>query len=465
MKKTIFIIIITFLFTLNLISNEKQQLKLSLHEAIEQALENNLDIIISNYTLEMAEQSIIKTEASFDPVVSSSASFREDRSDISLGISKRFHAGTNISLEHNINQRDSVIISDDYTSSLSLSIRQPLLKNRGKNVNTAFLKIDYNNLKISELNLKQEVLSIISDIQKIYWDIVYNNELYTVKQQTLKLAEELYENNKTKVELGLLPQIELTRAAAAVAAQQEGIIIAENNINNIQDIYLNRINALQNPYYRNKKIVPIDKPAPIMEVPDFFASMRFCLQNNPDYLKLKKQIENNNIRLEYYKNQNMPSLDFVTTLSANGIDENISSAYGNLASLDKTDWQIGLSFSVPIGRRQSKVDYSNTQLNNLILISNLKKLENNLSLQVQRAIRNIEATIKRIAVAETSIKLAEENLNAEMERFELQQTTTYNVLQYQESLDNERTRLLKAMIDNQVAVIEYETLLGGLLSK
>jgi outer membrane protein len=458
------IIICIIIFSTTLLSDNKNNniYELSLQEAIELSLQNNLDIIISNYRIDITNYDIEKRKASFDPAITSSLTIQDDdRKDISAGIRKLFQIGSDVSIQHSLNQSEISSLGESYTSSLSLTFRQPLLKNRGKNINLTNLRIEYNNQKISELNLKNQILSTLENIQNIYWNIVYYNELFTVKKQTLNLAKELYENNKVKVELGLLPQIELTRAAASVASQQEGIIISENNIYNAQDILLNYLNAFDNPLFKNKIMKPIDEPEPILLIPDFYESMNFCFENNPDYLKMKKNIENNNIRLEYYNNQKLPSLDFVSSVTANGIDADLGSSYSDLSNFDNRNWQVSLNLSFPLGNRSSKTDYKSAELNKITLLAELKKLENTLTLQIQQAIRNIEVSIKRIDAAKTSVKLAEENLKSEMERYELQQTTTFNVLQEQEKLDNEKTRLLKAIIDNQIAVVEYESLVGG----
>jgi len=446
-------------------------ISLSLLEAIKIGLKNNLDILVSEYNIKIQENNIHKREADFSPYFSTNISYREYENqtgeykniNITNTISKKFESGNEISLNHQLNKLENSSVN--YTSSLSLNYNMPILKDRGSKITKTFLYIEKNNKEISEYELKNKIRGTIKEILKNYWEIIYNKELINVKKQTLKLAEELYNNNTMKVKLGVLAPIEITSAAAGVAAQQEGIIIAENNLISSQNNFITKLNIQGDITKYNITLDLTDTPQINTEIPDVIESYKYALANNPDYLKLKKDIENSNLKIEYYKNQLLPEIDLVATLSANGINQNISKTYNSLFEPDYPDYKITLSFTMPIGKKREKAEYNNEELNKLKLIAQIKNFENELFNNILNSVKEIEATIKRVEAANKAVKLAEENLAGEMKRYELQQTTTYDILKFQEALDTARSKLLKAIIDNQNAVIEYSAITGKIFDK
>src|SRR5260370_25259528 len=113
------------------------------------------------------------------------------------------------------------------SSSLGFTITQPLLRGFGIELNRRYVRIAKNNEKIADLVFRQQVIDTVSGIARLYTDLVSLNEDVKVKQEALRLAERLYEDNKTQVEQGTQAPIEMTRANASVAASRQALLVAE----------------------------------------------------------------------------------------------------------------------------------------------------------------------------------------------------------------------------------------------
>src|SRR5271167_1726365 len=111
--------------------------------------------------------------------------------------------------------------------SLAFTVTQPLLRGFGIQLNRRYIHIAKNNAKIAGLVFRQQAIDTVAGIARLYTDLVSLNEDVRVKQESLKLAQRLYEDNKTKVDQGSLAPIELTRAQAQVAATRQALISAE----------------------------------------------------------------------------------------------------------------------------------------------------------------------------------------------------------------------------------------------
>src|SRR5271170_7867951 len=149
----------------------------------------------------------------------------------SVGWTQGFSPGTQVGMTFDDTRLTSN--SDRYTynpilsSSLGFTITQPLLRGFGIELNRRFIHIAKNNEKIADLVFRQQVIDTVAGIARLYTDLVSLNEDVKVQQESLKLAQRLYEDNKTKVDQGSLAPIELTRAQAQVAATRQALISAE----------------------------------------------------------------------------------------------------------------------------------------------------------------------------------------------------------------------------------------------
>ena len=96
----------------------------------------------------------------------------------------------------------------------NFNVTQKLLEGFGRAVNFRNVRISRNNIKVSELLFHQQVISTVSAVISLYWDLVSANEDVRVKQQALALNQKLYDDNKKQVEIGTLAPIEIIRAEA-----------------------------------------------------------------------------------------------------------------------------------------------------------------------------------------------------------------------------------------------------------
>ena len=89
-----------------------------------------------------------------------------------------------------------------YEGRLQLTFTQPLLKNFGIEVNTAFIRQAQNTEEIARQQLLQTILNTVFAVQQGYWELVFRIEDLGVKREALRLAENFLAENKLRAELG-----------------------------------------------------------------------------------------------------------------------------------------------------------------------------------------------------------------------------------------------------------------------
>src|SRR5471032_1986755 len=147
------------------------------------------------------------------------------------GMNAGFSSGTQLSVNFD-NSRYSTNASR-YTynpfvnSSLGFTLTQPLLQGFGMSLNQRYIRIARNSRKVADLVFRQQVMDTVAGVARLYTDLVSLNEDVKVKQEALRLAERLLEDNRTQVDQGTQAPIEVTRANASVAASRQTLISAQ----------------------------------------------------------------------------------------------------------------------------------------------------------------------------------------------------------------------------------------------
>ncbi len=151
-----------------------------------------------------------------------------------LTYSQGFSPGTALSVSFT-NQRQSTngtgfAFNPSLTSTFRASIRQHLLQGFGRSLNLRLLRTAQNNKKITEEGFRQQVISTVSQIENIYWDLVNAYEAYQVNARSLALAQKTLSDNQKQVEIGTLAPLDVVRAQSTVATAEQALIASKTNL-------------------------------------------------------------------------------------------------------------------------------------------------------------------------------------------------------------------------------------------
>jgi len=481
---------------------QKQEVHLSLNASLQLALKNNLEIAIQRADPEISEQMLVQEKSVFDPAISLNVSkdrdVRQTSSALALppqnetedinwdaGIGNKWITGTetDIRFTNNKNDTNSIFegLNPTYASELILFLTQPLLKDFGIGTNSARIRIAANNRDISVSQFKENVMRILFDVETKYWVLVFAMEELKVQQESLRLADDFLKMTRRKVEVGVLPPVEILQAEAEKAAREEGVITGEDALQDAEDRLRRVLNLTDDPRYWEISLVPSDLPVMEALVSDLQEQLMAAIESRPDLNQAKKDLENKKINLKYAKNQLLPRIDLVGSLGVSGLagdaqpqvasgatvfspfDGNYSDSLEELKSGDNYSYSVGIQVEYPLGNRAARSEMVMADLEKQKALYGVKDLENRVIQEVREAYRQIETNRKRIAAAEASRKLAEERLRSETRRFEVGLATNLDVLDFQEKLSVARSKELRARIDYQGSLVNLERVKGTLL--
>ncbi|MEE9229333.1 MAG: TolC family protein, partial [Acidobacteriota bacterium] len=152
----------------------------------------------------------------------------------------------------------------------------------------------------------------------------------------------------------------------------------------------------------------------------------------------------------------------LNTTPATSNETDFSDAWKQARDRDSDSWRVGLTLTVPVGNRNAASRYIAARLEMERAEIDLKRVEQQATLEVRRAVRDIETGIKRVKVARVNNRLQREKLEAEQKKFESGISTSFNVLEFQEDLAQAQSRGILALVDYNKARVEIERVMGTL---
>jgi len=366
---------------------------------------------------------------------------------------------------------------------LDLQISQNLLQGRNLNVNDRYIRVAKNNLKVSDVQFKLQVATTVSAALNLYWDLVSFNDAVRIKEEALKTAQELYEGNQKQAQIGALPAVEVTRAAAEVSASKEDLLFAQTNVAQQEIVLKNAIsrNAMENNSLEDVHIVPVDHiEVPLNEeirpVQDLIQE---ALANRQEIVRARIDLDSNQILARGDRNGLLPSLQAFAELTNHGLSGPVNPDYnfccgapdpyfvgggGNVLSQilrrNFPDYTAGVSFTIPIRNRSAQADYMTDELQLRQNELQLQRAVNQVRVDVKTATIGLQQARARYQTAVDARKLAEQSLANEQRRFQFGVSTVALVIQAQRDLAADEDAEVQAVANYTHARIAFDTALG-----
>ena len=374
------------------------------------------------------------------------------------------------------------------SGSLDLTVTQNLLNGFGSAVNGRNVGVQKNNLKVTDLQFRQQVITTISAVLNLYWDLVSFNDEVKSREQEVTTAEQFLRNNEEQVRIGTLASIEITRAQSQLFSARQDLVIAQTNLLQQETILKNALSrtGVGSSNLAEVHIIPLDSiEIPAQDLAQNTSAVISELVGQA--LKSRVEIEQANINLDSnklnlvgIKNSLKPTLQAFAELTNNALTGDLTAlgatqpgvaylagGYGNLlgeiARRNYPNYSAGLSLNIPLRNRAAQSDYATSLLEIRQNELNLQKQINQVRVDVQNAVIGLQQARARYDAAQRARVLSAQTLDADRKRFELGAGTSYQVVQDQRDLASAQTAETEAMANYTHARIAFDQALGRTL--
>ncbi len=476
---------------------EDNVLRLSLDDAIDIALARNLGLKLEAKSVTITDTQTEEEDAAFEPHWDSSGNFGrsdqptssifEDIEDIlsgtppsptishsrsevrtfSTGLYDRNQWGTEYSVSLDQTRTDtsqSINAILPYTdTSLGLDFSHPLLRNAGRKINTAFIRIAELNTDAQLLTYDLAAIDLIEAVERAYWAIHRRLADVEIAKASIKTADDLLGQNKAKVEVGVLRPIEVLSAESGLAARRQDLIVAEKLLGDAFDAMKRLLEFRDGDALWEIDIELADATefkTYELEVSDVLADAR------DKRLELSRQdylIDALRISEEFAENQLKPLLNISGGLSTAGFGGNTGNSYDLLGNGDHISWNAGVTLSIPLGNKAYKARYRRAVEEREQSELARADLERSIELEVQDAVRLMKSTEELVNASEITVQFATERLAAEEAAYEEGVTTSHEVLRFEEDLTTAKASYNQALIEHLNALVALRKARGTVL--
>jgi HAE1 family hydrophobic/amphiphilic exporter-1 len=479
-------------------------LSLTIDQAIEMALKSNNDIDASRNDVSIAGFNLRGARGIYDPLLNSQT-FYESRTtptastiggttndsvtqrqffgDVGLsGWVPKFGGSYDAIFTSSRTDTTSrnATLNPQFPSSMVFSYVQPLWRNRKIDANRRSILIAAKNVDLSDSQLTQRAMDIVSSVERAYWDLVFALRNLQVQTDTLRQAREQAESNQRQVERGVLAPIELVAANAQISTFEQAVSFAQDSVTRTENVLKTLLLPERTETAWDQPLMPvtpvnIDIPRIGLEV-----ARAEAFKNRPEIAQLETSAEINRIDQAFYQNQTKPQIDLVSSFTTAGLagTQNPTSSgtpppslvggyfnsLGHLFSLDFPTYRAGVQISFPLRNTTAKANLGRSLVEGSRLANARAQTEQVIEAQVRDTLQILRSAETRLASATDARVAAEELYASEQRQFRAGTVTFYFVLQRQTELSIARGREIQAQTDLNKAVSDFNRATGRTLA-
>ena len=441
---------------------------LSLNKVLELALINNFDVQLALYDRNIKETDIDKTKSIYDTVLKLSADYGYDKSakpsvilgstshtgNINAEVSKKFITGTDVTVGYGITREstDSAFTSLNplYESALEMTFTQPLLYNFFGMQDWGEVRIARIDVRNFDLETLDKIEQNLADVEKAYWDVVLALKLVEVGERMYKRAEDFYNINVTKADLGTSETADLLDAEANMESRRTELEVEKDTLMTT----INKLKLLVNHPETEKDILPIGNINIQDEKVHFIPSLRRAFEKRRDYKRARDDIKSKDIKFDMKRNARWPELDLEGSLRLNGIERMPGSAAGATFSDRNPDYYAKVTFSFPFEDRSARSEYDAAKNEKAKVLVNFKKTEKTIVTEIDDRVREVNVNINKAKQRMRIEVLQKKKLSAEEKQYEYGRSNSDTIVRFQQDLLQAKIAALRALREYKDSMID-----------
>ncbi|MFW5870699.1 MAG: TolC family protein [Candidatus Sumerlaeota bacterium] len=463
--------------------------RITLSDVLLTTLKNNRAIRVEDYNRAIAHSAIQQAYAIYDLLMTASAEYTNQDSQqpnravpgggpvvsntynttIQAALSQLLPSGARVSLyalqtRARTDSPEPLAIDPYSMVRAGVDFTQPLLRNFGRTVTEAPIRISRISEEISKEDFRDQVIEQLTTAVNSYWDLVFAVDNYEVQKLSLKRARELERVARIRFETGA-DVIAVVRQAEADVRRREALVIdARRSIADASDALKRIMNITEGSRQWEMNLVPVDRPSveavELNEEAIYDEALRF----RPDFRGAALGLDILDIRRKVARNEMLPQLDATAGYSVSGLEDDFSAAVDEMETVDYDGYNIGLTLSFPLQNRRAREAYRQSEMELGQAREQIYALRDAIRLQVRRAIRGIRTSKELIAAWDAAVKAEQAKLDAQVRRYEYGMAIISDVLDFQEDLAAAQQQYLNAVINYNKALIELQRVKASFLS-
>lgn len=472
------------------------KIELSLRHYLELVMANNTDVQLQLISVQIPRYNILSAFGAWDPTAQ--ATFSTTRSTslptsavqaqnttelsksliqpYSLQYSQTLPTGlsyyVNFSGAKSSETNSFASYNPSLTADLTFGVSQPLIRNRGSYVNRIPLMMAQSNLKVSDYNMRMQLIGLINNAENYYWNVVSARENLKVQEKARDTAAEYLKYMEKQLELGAISPLDIYNPQQSLAANDLSVSQARWSLTQSEDALRHQIGVDLDP---NLRKLPLELTEPAELGPaeaisvDTEQEVAKALSINPAMKYAMQRLDVDDLGIQSSKNALLPNLVFSAAYTANGrggifypadstifggsglvatIPGGIADALSQMFGFGYPTYYAGLTLTLPIRSKTASANMAIAEVQKKTDALNVRNQEQAIRLNILTAVSTLEGAKEQLKLAQVQRDFARKNLDAENQKYQLGTETNQNVINAQQVLVQSES----AVVSNQIGV-------------
>ncbi len=462
--------------------------RLSLSEAIEVALHQNLGIAIEREQVEVAKLGVTVAKGAFEPVIS--GTYDHNRADAPpvtvqegganqnisyvtddwrLTLSDRLETGTIVALDFSNGRARSsagtAVEPLNYRSTLTLSVTQPLL--RGFSPDLVIPRIEILRAKIASERERAQLAVAAADVvqrtEDAYWDVVQALYSYDLQLRSQQRADDQMALTRRQIDAGLMPPSDLIAAESTLAQRKLQVLVAESTIDASYDALRATLNLAHDEWAR--PILPVEPPQFDAQTSSAEDALAIAIKHRPEVVQLDLDLETALLAVRQAENNRLPQVDLGVSGQLIGQKSHYGSTLGEVGDADAHAYSVVVNFSwTPLQiatRAQAEIEKTH---HDMAVVRRDQALQD-IWFAVRQAVRDQTSAARQVFAASKFRQLSTESLEVEQRKFLSNQSSNFVLGQHQDELAAAQLAELTAVLVHKKATAALLKATGLLLDQ
>ncbi len=409
---------------------------------------------------------------------------QENTTNGNVGYSQSFPIGTTITgtfMNSRVTQNSVLTyLNPTLSSYYRIQFQQQLLAGFGLGPNLRYLRIAKNNKRISDAAFKLQVITTVTQIANMYWDLVAAFEDEGVKSRSLEFAQQTLDSARKQLALQAIPAMDVMKAEAEVANREQDLTIAKTTLQFQQLLMKNALTKnLDDPVLEAMPVKPtdhstVDSAGTPGQTEDMIAR---ALRDRLELTESEIDLQNRSLSRNAVRNALLPSVALIGFYGGSGLaglqnplSTELSNAPPDYAGALRTafnntspDYYVGLSVNIPIRNRVGKSDQYRAELEARQSELRSQQLKKQIRIEVRNAQYTLEQSEARVVSARKGRDVAQKTFEITAKEQELGAGSNFQTLTAQRDLAVAESALVAALTAYQKAKIELQRTVGSTL--
>ena len=329
-------------------------------------------------------------------------------------------------------------------------VRVPLMRDRAIDNRRADLGKARIGLRLADLSIDQQRLTILQTATRRYWDWVAAGRRLLIANTLLDVAIGRDTILTEAVRIGALPQFEQLDNQRIVLQRRNNVVEARRTLENAAielSLYWRDDNGQPLMAEADRLIPGFPDPAALTEA-QMLDDMNAAIGRRPEVLRFLFQRNQVQLDRKLAENQRLPSVDLFAEYYREAGDGSVKRG--------PNDLRVGLIFDLPLQRRQATSRLQNAEARLGQIEQRERFQRDQVTADVRDAASAVKAAFERSTVVSEELNITRQVEDAERLRFELGDSTLFVLNQREQATAEAAIREANALADYFRAYAAYE---------